>query len=71
LAGILPQLGLLLLLGPEKAEAIDGSTDSCCPVGRAVPLAFAQLPQTVPVAVPLALTVTRSCAASTARALPS
>ena len=50
MAGILPQAGLLLALEPEKAAAIDGSSDNCEPTVRAVPFAFGQLPQTVPVA---------------------
>ena len=65
-----PQMGLLLLPEPEKAEAIDGSTDNCWPTVRAIPMALAQLSQTVPVAVPLALTVTSSSDPSTARLLP-
>ena len=67
---MLPQTGLLLALEPEKAEAIEVSTDNCWPTGRGVPLAFAQLSQTVPVAVPLELTVTSSCDPSTATVLP-
>ena len=51
---VLPQL--LLAPEPEKAEAIDGSIDNCWPTVRAVPLALAQLPQTVPVAVPFEVT---------------
>ena len=51
---MLPQAGLLLAPEPEKAEAIDGSIDNCWPIVRGVPLALAQLPQTVPVAVPFA-----------------
>ena len=54
---------------PEKAEAIDGSIDNCEPTVRAVPFAFGQLPQTVPVAVPFEV-VTSNCDTTTEAVLP-
>jgi hypothetical protein len=63
-------MGLLLVPELEKAEAIDGSTDTCEPIVRAVPFAFGQLPQTVPVVVPFDV-VTSNCDTTTAAVLPS
>jgi len=53
----------------EKAAAIDGSTGTCEPTVRAVPFAFGQLPQTVPVVLPFDV-VTSNCDSTTAAVLP-
>ena len=61
----------LLGRGVEKADEMDGSTEICWPVVRGFPLALAQLPQTVPVALPSPLTMTCNCDTTTAAVLPS